>query len=182
MSLLPYIMRDMARTLRILENQIRYTTDDLFHINPLFGRIPSRLPSTDDTTSYSVVQDKDKFQVKLNVHSFKPEEIVVKTLLDGNAIQIEAKQNNDIETDGGSVARSSRYFSRIFMLPEGHQHDLAGVMSSLSAKGVLTVTAPRKQAIDDAQLDGNDKEQVIPVTHVVSDTKKHEDEQNKKPE
>lgn len=114
----------------------------------------------------SVMQDKDKFQVKMDLQPFKPEEITVKTI-DGNAIQIEAKQEIKDE-DKGFI---SRQVVRRFVLPKGH--DLKDVVSSLSSDGVLTVTAPRKVLPEE-------QERVIPIQHEklakkLEDTRKYQD-------
>lgn len=152
MSLLPFVFRDMIRPLRMLENHLRLT-EELFH--PFSTPIVFKNQRSDvefrQQDATAVIQDKDKFQVKLNVKHFSPQEITVKTL-DGNCVQIEGK-HEEHEPNKGFI---SRQFMRRFVLPEGH--DLKDVVSSLSSDGTLTVTAPRKV------LHG-EEERVIPVVH-----------------
>ncbi|KAJ8964345.1 hypothetical protein NQ314_004988 [Rhamnusium bicolor] len=152
MSLLPLVLRDMLRPLRMLENQMRLT-DELIY--PTIYRINRPRYATDYDEDLvrgdSVIQDKEKFQLKLDVQNFKPEEISVKTL-NGNAIQIEAKHEEKHDDDKGYI---SRELVRRFILPKGH--DLKSVVSSLSPDGVLTITAPRK--VEELE------EKVIPITH-----------------
>ncbi|KAJ8924801.1 hypothetical protein NQ315_000955 [Exocentrus adspersus] len=156
MSLLPLVLRDMMRPLRMLENQMRMS-EELLHPSIYRSNRPSRyspkyvLEYEDDLLKRdSVVQDKEKFQLKLDVQDFQPEEITVKTL-DGNAIQIEAKHEKQ-DDDKGFI---SRQLVKRFILPKGH--DLKNVSSSLSSDGVLTITAPRK--VEELE------EKTIPVTH-----------------
>ncbi|CAH2003895.1 unnamed protein product [Acanthoscelides obtectus] len=109
----------------------------------------------------AVIQDKEKFQVKLDVQDFKPEEIQVKTV-NGNAIQIEAKHEEKHGKDQGFI---SRHLVRRFVLPKGH--DVQNAVSTLSSEGVLTITAPRNpNAIEE--------ERKIPITHENQDTAKIE--------
>nr|QOX58981.1 small heat shock protein 19.8 [Trogoderma granarium] len=152
MSLFPYFFRDMMRPLRMLENQMRMT-EEFFQpfITPTYIRYrnhPARIQQYAEQDE-SVVHDKDKFQVKVDVQNFKPEEITVKTV-DENAIQIEAKHESD--DDKGFV---SRHIVRRFVLPKNH--DLKNVVSSLSSDGILTVTAPR--------IEQKVTERVIPIKH-----------------
>lgn len=109
------------------------------------------LPEIEADENTAVVQDKDKFQVRLDLQNFKPEEITVKTK-DGNCIEIEGKQER--KDENGFV---SRQFVRRFVLPKGH--DLKDVVSSLSSDGTLTVTAPKKVLPEE-------QERVIPIKHI----------------
>lgn len=137
-------------------------TEELFHpfSTPVAFR-NRRKPMVEfeiEQNDSAIVQDKEKFQVKLNVKNFAPQEITVKTL-DGNCVQIEGK-HEEREDDKGYI---SRQFVRKFILPEGH--DLKDVVSSLSSDGTLTVTAPRKVIPEE-------QERVIPVIHEKSETEK----------
>nr|CAI5853729.1 unnamed protein product [Callosobruchus analis] len=157
MSMVPWFFRDVMRPLRMLERemerQMRYA-DDLFRFAP-------RINYDDVMGKDAVIQDKEKFQLKLDVQDFKPEEIVVKTI-NGNAIQIEAKHEEKHGKDQGFI---SRQLVRRFVLPKGH--DIHNAVSSLSSDGVLTITAPRKpEAIEE--------ERKIPITHENEDTTKIE--------
>lgn len=151
MSLLPLVLRDMLRPFRMLENQMRLT-EELLH--PSLYRINKPRYSLDFEEDLmkrdAVIHDKEKFQLKLDVHDFKPDEITVKTL-DGNAIQIEAK-HEEKHDDKGFI---SRQLVKRFVLPKGH--DLKSVVSSLSSDGVLTITAPRR--VEELE------EKTIPVIH-----------------
>lgn len=84
----------------------------------------------------TIKEDKNKFQVNLDVQHFAPEEISVKTV-DG-FIVIEAK-HEEKRDDHGYISRS---FSRRYPLPEGIEADM--VTSRLSSDGVLSITAPLK--------------------------------------
>lgn len=160
MSLLPYVFRDMIRPLRMLENQVRLA-EEMFHpfATPIVVR-NQRRPGVELEIDQNdtIIQDKEKFQVKLNVRNFAPQEITVKTL-DSNCVQIEGK-HEEHEDGKGYI---SRQFIRKFVLPEGH--DLKEVVSSLSSDGTLTVTAPRKAKPEE-------EEKIIPVVHQTSENEK----------
>ncbi|CAK9804360.1 Protein lethal(2)essential for life [Anthophora quadrimaculata] len=82
------------------------------------------------------IDNKDNFQVILDVQQFSPEEITVKTV--GNNVIVEAK-HEEKQDEHGFV---SRHFVRRYLLPSSH--DTINVTSSLSSDGVLTITAPKK--------------------------------------
>ncbi|KAL1512741.1 hypothetical protein ABEB36_002281 [Hypothenemus hampei] len=84
----------------------------------------------------TIQQDKDKFQVILDVQQFAPNEITVKTT--GNSIVVEGK-HEEKQDEHGYI---SRHFVRRYVLPT--EHDIEEVVSSLSSDGILTVTAPKK--------------------------------------
>ncbi|XP_030752686.1 protein lethal(2)essential for life isoform X1 [Sitophilus oryzae] len=84
----------------------------------------------------TIQQDKDKFQVILDVQQFAPEEITVKT--SGNSIVVEGK-HEEKQDEHGYI---SRHFVRRYVLPA--ENDIEDVVSSLSSDGILTVTAPKK--------------------------------------
>lgn len=154
--MLPYFFRDMMRPLRMLEREMRLL-DEVFH-HPSLYRVnrPKLFYELDEDFSKrdAVIQDKDKFQVKLDVQDFQPNEISVKTV-NGNAIQIEAKHEEKHDEDKGFI---SRQLIRRFVLPHGH--DLKNASSSLSADGVLTITAPRV-------VKEIEQEKSIPITHEI---------------
>lgn len=87
-------------------------------------------------TGSTIKEDKDKFQVNLDVQHFAPEEISVKTV-DGYLV-VEAK-HEEKQDDHGFISRS---FTRRYALPEGVDAD--SVLSKLSSDGVLSITAPLK--------------------------------------
>ncbi|CAG0899901.1 unnamed protein product [Darwinula stevensoni] len=97
-----------------------------------------------------VVNDKDKFQVNLDVQQFTPEEISVKTV--ENSVVIEGKHEEKRDEHGFI----SRHFQRRYLLPENVRPE--SIQSSLSSDGVLTVTAP-KMAIEGAL-----NERMVPIT------------------
>ncbi|KAK4872764.1 hypothetical protein RN001_014793 [Aquatica leii] len=148
MSLLPRIFREIERPLRMLEQQMRMAEE-------VFPYLERNYPSAFQLSNRhdSVTQDKEKFQLKIDVKNFTPEEISVKTT-DENALIVEAKHESQDEK--GSV---SRHYIRQFLLPDGH--DIKKVETKLSGDGMLTITAPNKvqPAIE---------ETAIPVTHVES--------------
>ncbi|XP_015518135.1 protein lethal(2)essential for life-like [Neodiprion lecontei] len=82
--------------------------------------------------------DKDKFHLTLDVQHFAPDEISVK-VVDNNVV-VEGK-HEEKEDDQGWI---SRQFLRRYMVPS--QCDIEQVRSSLSSDGILTITAPRKDA------------------------------------
>ncbi|KAJ8949311.1 hypothetical protein NQ318_006736 [Aromia moschata] len=156
MSMLPFVLRDILRPLRMLENQMRMTEELLQPSVFRMNRPRWALDFDEDLLKRdSVIQDKEKFQVKLDVQDFKPEEISVKTL-NGNSIEIEAKHEEKHDNDKGYI---SRQLVRRFVLPKGH--DLKSVQSSLSSDGVLTITAPKR--VEELE------EKTIPVTHIGSE-------------
>ncbi|KAG5876143.1 hypothetical protein JTB14_021076 [Gonioctena quinquepunctata] len=153
MSLFPYFFRDVLRPLRMMEQQIKLA-DEIFRPTSfalLRAGFTINLKDDFSNNQEAIFQDKKKFQVKLNVQDFKPEEISIKTV-NGNAIQVEAKHEEKHAEDNGFI---SREFIKRFVLPRGH--DLKSAVSSLSSDGVLTITAPRK--IEELE------EKAIPITH-----------------
>ncbi|KAK4872743.1 hypothetical protein RN001_014772 [Aquatica leii] len=155
MSLLPIIFRDIERPLRMLEQQMRMAEEMYPYMNQ--NSVTGAHHRHDlglFNKHESVMQDKEKFQVKLDVKHFTPEEISVK-VVNEQSLVIEAKHESKDEK--GST---SRHLIRQFVLPDGH--DLKAIKTALSANGILTITAPNKvqPAIED---------RVIPVTHVGSD-------------
>lgn len=97
----------------------------------------------------TIKMEKDKFQINLDMQHFSPEEITVKTA-DGYIV-IEGK-HEEKKDEHGFV---SRQFVRRYSLPEGASPE--SVVSQLSADGVLTVTAPRKEI----EKPG---ERIVPIT------------------
>ncbi|CAB3256203.1 unnamed protein product [Arctia plantaginis] len=109
----------------------------------------------------SIKQDKDKFQVNLDVQHFAPEEISVKTV-DGY-LTIEAK-HEEKQDEHGFISRS---FTRRYALPEGVDAD--SVLSKLSSDGVLSITAPLKPPPKQSN------ERVVPIVHTGPVKKQVED-------
>ncbi|XP_068972021.1 protein lethal(2)essential for life-like isoform X1 [Bombus flavifrons] len=93
-------------------------------------------PQPSSGSSTIQIDDKDNFQVILDVQQFSPEEITVKTV--GNNVIVEAK-HEERQDEHGFI---SRHFVRRYVLPPSH--DVINITSSLSSDGVLTITAPKK--------------------------------------
>lgn len=89
-----------------------------------------------------VKEDENKFEVSVDTHGYKPEELEVK--IKDNIVTIEAKhqEKKDEENNKSFV---SRHFSRSFTLPQGCK--MERVTSNLSADGLLLVTAPKIETI-----------------------------------
>ncbi|XP_064556831.1 heat shock protein 26-like [Drosophila montana] len=96
---------------------------------------------------------KDGFQVCMDVTQFTPSELNVKVV--DNAIVVEGK-HEEREDDHGYI---SRHFVRRYALPQGYEADK--VVSSLSSDGVLTVSVPKPQPIEDKS-----KERVVQIQQV----------------
>lgn len=97
----------------------------------------------------TIVSEKEKFQINLDVQHFAPDEINVKT--GDGYVMIEAK-HEEKRDEHGSI---SRQFVRKYSLPDGVESE--DVVSQLSSDGILTITAPRKEV--------NSKgERVVPIT------------------
>ncbi|CAK9803876.1 Protein lethal(2)essential for life [Anthophora quadrimaculata] len=98
----------------------------------------------------TVLADKNKFQVTLDVSQFAPEEVNVK-VVDQNVV-VEAK-HNEKEDEHGWV---SRQFIRKYIIPS--QCDINQIESHLSSDGILSISAPRK-----VPLKPEANEKVIPI-------------------
>ncbi|XP_018324281.1 alpha-crystallin B chain-like [Agrilus planipennis] len=105
-------------------------------------------PHTDAAST--IKEDKDKFEVNVDVQHFLPDEIKVTS--SGNTLTVEGKHEEKPD-EHGSI---SRHFVRKYVLPE--DHDLNHLQSHISSDGVLTITAPKIPA------DGN-MPRAIPVQH-----------------
>ncbi|XP_028161670.1 protein lethal(2)essential for life-like [Ostrinia furnacalis] len=82
----------------------------------------------------TIKEDKEKFQVNVDVQHFSPEEISVKTV--DRFLVVEAK-HEERQDEHGFVSRS---FTRKYALPDGVEADV--LTSKLSSDGVLTISAP----------------------------------------
>ncbi|CAN7991733.1 unnamed protein product [Ixodes hexagonus] len=83
--------------------------------------------------------ESDAFQVMLDVSHFSPEEITVKTV--DRSICVSAKHEERMDEHGFV----SREFTRRYLLPDDALPE--SVSSTLTADGVLTVTAPKRPAL-----------------------------------
>ena len=97
----------------------------------------SRVSEKEQPSKSMVVAEDGSFQLTLPVSSFKPEELTVKVVND--SLLIEAHHEEKDEKTGSF---SQRHLQQRFFLPKSC--DKEALTSSLSADGVLTVTAPSK--------------------------------------
>lgn len=88
--------------------------------------------------------------MNLDVQQFSPEELHVKVVDD--CLIIEGK-HEEKEDEHGYI---SRQFQRRYVLPEGH--DLHHAHTKLSSDGILSVSVPKVNAIEN-------KERVLPIVH-----------------
>ncbi|XP_050357202.1 protein lethal(2)essential for life-like [Nymphalis io] len=145
MALLPFLLDyELERPRRLIDQHfgLGLTPDDLLGVvtGPLVNREYYRpwrhLAAAARDVGSSIKNDKDKFQVNLDVQHFNPEEISVKTA-DGYIV-VEGKHEEKKDQHGFI----SRQFTRRYAIPEGCTPET--VESRLSSDGVLTITAPRK--------------------------------------
>lgn len=135
------MFREMIRPMRMMEHQMRMMQEELMnpHCFPsifrgsIFNQNPWKYPEAEDS---SITSDKEKFQVKMDVQHFQPNEIKVK-MSDNNTVIVEAKHEEKPDEKGFIT----RQLVRRFIIPEGH--NLTQIASSLSSDGVLTITAPK---------------------------------------
>lgn len=93
-----------------------------------------------------VSDNSEKFQVTVDTHGYKPDELQVK--VKDHVITVEAKHEEKKE-ESNNKSFASRQFSRSYTLPKDCK--MEDVKSNLSADGVLMITAPKvMQAIKDA--------------------------------
>nr|CAD7202259.1 unnamed protein product [Timema douglasi] len=160
MSLIPFLLNDVlddVRCPRSLLDQnfgLGLLNDDLMSpqiVGPLrvgYYRPWRHLANRDSGVS-NIKNDKDSFQVSLDVQQFKPEEISVKTV--DNYIVVEGK-HEERKDEHGFI---SRQFQRRYLLPEGV--DPQAVTSKLTSDGVLSISAPVKS------LSAPENERCIPI-------------------
>ena len=99
---------------------------------------PSNLPVSPynfDNGVSRVECDEDNYKIMVDVHQFRPEDLVIKTVDD--AVIVEA---NSEEKTSDARSYSTKSFSQSFNLPRGL--DPGTVTSALSKDGVLTISAP----------------------------------------
>nr|QII15525.1 protein lethal2 essential for life [Teleogryllus emma] len=150
MSLVPLMFRDwwddLERPSRLLDQHfgLGLRHQDLLNYWPTLRSTgymrPWRSLARQDSGSSNVVVDKDKFQVILDVQQFAPSEISVKTV-DDKTIVVEGK-HEEKQDEHGYI---SRHFVRRYLLPPSV--NAADVISNLSSDGVLTITAPKREAL-----------------------------------
>jgi len=112
----------------------------------------SLFAANSEQSGVSRVQYDDKnYKILVNVEDYKPEELMIKTV--DNTVHVEAK-HEEKTTDGRS--HSTRSFSQSFTLPRGVNPE--AVTSALSKQGVLTISAPLPQA-----LQNQGSERLVPI-------------------
>jgi HSP20 family molecular chaperone IbpA len=97
-------------------------------------------PNGDDEAAVHLKDDEQKFEVSLNVHRYRPDEL--KVHVENNRLTVDAKHEE--KSDDGN-AFISHQFSRKYTLPAGCEADR--VSSKLSSDGILVITAPKKVAL-----------------------------------
>lgn len=112
---------------------------------------PRTMAAMQSSGQSEVKNEKDKFQVMLNVSHFKPDEVEVKVVDDYVVIHGKHEEKTD---EHGLIQRE---FTRRYMLPDGTEPET--VKSSWSPDGILTIEAPKK-AIEPPPSN----ERVIPIT------------------
>ncbi|XP_018569866.1 alpha-crystallin B chain-like [Anoplophora glabripennis] len=99
---------------------------------------------------YLITNDNKNFHVNIDVQQFSPEEITVKCI-NNDTIVVECKHEEKPDEHG----YISRHFVRKYKVPKGH--DVAKCVSKLSSDGVLTITAPKVEKKENAEIE-------IPIT------------------
>jgi len=118
----------------------------------LFDDDRSLFAANSEQNGVSKVQYDDKnYKILVNVENFKPEELVIKTI--DNTVHVEAK-HEEKTSDGRSY--STKSFNQSFTLPRGVNPE--SVTSALSRDGILTLSAPLPQAIQQ-----QDSERLVPI-------------------
>ena len=84
--------------------------------------------------------DEDTYKIMVDVHQFRPEDLVIKTVDDSVIVEANIEEKT---VDGRSY--SAKSFSQSFNLPRGL--DPRTVTSALSNEGVLTISAPLNKTL-----------------------------------
>jgi crystallin alpha B len=144
-----YLTRDLIPNRELSEDFI-----DLFGLSHSYKpRKRLRLPSEEERVlslakTRKTRDPSDKFEVKLDVSHFRPEEINIKVI--GNDLMVEGK-HDERQDDNGFI---SRQFTRRYELSK--DIDLQLMTGSLSTDGKLIICAPIKPQI-------LTKERLIPI-------------------
>ncbi|CAG2179442.1 unnamed protein product, partial [Oppiella nova] len=102
------------------------------------------------TGGSQVVNAGDRFAVRLDCQHFTPEEITVKVV--DHQLVIHGKHEERTDSHGWV----QREFTRRYVLPDGCEPEK--VVSSLDAKGILSIEAPKK-----ALPPPDNNERVVPI-------------------
>lgn len=158
MSLIPYLLdyelSPRPRSIRDrllgldLEPEELMLTDILDRPARKYLRPWRNLSSLARDVGSTIKADKEKFQVNLDVQHFAPEEISVKVC--DKFVVVEGK-HEERKDEHGYITRQ---FKRRYALPEDCNPE--AVESKLSSDGVLTITAPKLQALEKG-------ERVVPI-------------------
>jgi HSP20 family molecular chaperone IbpA len=105
---------------------------------------PRRVHNAQESGCSEIQCNKDKLELKLDVHQFAPEEVTVKTLED-NGKWIIVEGHHEEKSDAHGLI--SRTFKRKYAVPEDAQHE--DIHCNLSSDGVLVVSIKRVPAIKD---------------------------------
>lgn len=115
--------------------------------------------------------DKNEFEVNLDVGYFEPNELTVKIVND--CVVVEGK-HEEREDDHGFIAR---HFARRYELPKSCNVD--DIISTLSSDGVLTVRVPKPKLADKGNERVIEIKQIGPSDLFLKNNKKSEEEPKK---
>lgn len=116
--------------------------------------------SEDSAKKSSKNDPEEEFSVLIDIHTFNPEEVIVKVLQD--QLIIEGKYD-EMRDDGHGLIL--RHFVRKFKLPK--DIDYNAFTSSISVDGILTVKAPKLE-----KLSANERQVPIQYSGVENAAKK----------
>ncbi|XP_063709837.1 heat shock protein 23-like [Culicoides brevitarsis] len=140
------MMDPWRHAMRLWEPEFSYVRRTPYLLNQYLREAEKELETMQQVDDKAV-----KFTV--DVKHFKPEEISVK-LEENNVVVVEGK-HEEVSDEHGTI---SRHFVRKFGLPESTVN-VEKLQSSLSADGILTITAPKLEAIE------NKQSRTIPIEH-----------------
>ncbi|XP_063225352.1 alpha-crystallin B chain-like [Bacillus rossius redtenbacheri] len=168
MSMLPYVFRDAIddfyRPMSLFDQNFgmgllnselarpRYWERPLRQLARMEQELNKMIPAA------GIVDDPNQFKVNVDVQQFRPEEIKVKTV--DNCVVVEGK-HEERKDEHGYITRE---FQRRYTLPDGV--DPAAVTSTLSSDGVLSIAAPKQEALKGG-------ERVVPIAHTNAPAVKH---------
>merc|ERR1711872_1105563 len=144
----------------------------------LFDDNLSSMMEMKDSNLLSMKNDDTKMEISLNTSGYKPSELKV-NVADGE-ISIEGKHEEKSE-EGHTMV--SRQFSRRYTLPAGAK--LAEVESNLSQDGVMVITVPKDEMIqeikDEKKTHKVQEDKNMNVEHKTSTARKEDTTQSKSP-
>jgi len=134
--MVPHRIHDQHFGVGMHDDAMRRMEHSMSHMMAPYWLQPTSRGDNAVTGFSEVKNEKDKFQVNLDVKHFAPEELTVTT--GANSFAIEGKHEEKSDEHGFVT----RHFKRRYMLPK--EIDPATIVSRLSADGVLTIEAPKK--------------------------------------